>query len=1082
MKKTSSSPMGASGRFADYFLKSSLTPLLAIVSVLLGAFAFFDMPREEEPQTYITIVDVMIPYPGASAVEVERTVLVPVEQKFARLPGLDHIAGVAHTDYALVTLQFKTEMPRTTALVELYSSLGAELNDILRHPGVQPPVIKVFDVDDVTVLALTLFSTDDAVDRRDLEQIATSMETNLQLTPGVREVRSVGGPGWAILVEIDPAKLSAHGVTVAEVQTALQSANVGAPIGSLVGGNRLLSVQSNAFIESERDVAELVVGARDGKPVFLKQVATIRAGSPPASQYAWYGETGTEGKTSRRPAVTLLVTKQAGENVSSVVAGVLKRADAMRGKLIPDTVEMRTTRDMGVIANENTLLLFEKIVFVTLSIVVLIYISLGWREAFIVMFVVIFTLAMTLFCAWAFGFTLNRSSLFSLIIALGILVDDAVVVIENIHRHHRLSPDKSLLDIIPRAVDEIGSPTILATFTVIAALSPMLFVTGMPGQYFRPIPAITNMGMIMSLLIAFAVTPWLSLRWMKHQASAAPQAQHKPALAERLAPLFTRFFKPLLDDHKGRLNRGLLALIILGAIVTAMLLPIFQVVKVSLQPYANKSNIQIVLNMPSGTPVEKTAHVLNELADYVEQQPDVVNYQVYAGTHGPIGMTGLVRKYYLRNAPEQGGIYINLKDAHHREEKSHDVVLGMRRELTRIASGYGGELTIFDPPPGLPTPSPVTVEVYGPTAEGRREVAERIVTVFRQVPGTADLQDSSIAEAPKLQLSIDHPKAAILGISNAQIIATLRAGLAGEDAGLVHDLSKYPVATRVQLPGHLQGDLDSLLQLGVKAASGDIVPLKELVRTEWRNLDQPIFHKDLLPVHYVFTDIGPELGSPVLAILALRKALAGLTDPDGNSVQEYAVHLPETLYEGYSYKWDGEWQIMHETFRDLTAAYVVGLILIYLLIVSQFSSYITPLIIMAPIPLTLIGINYGHALLQTDFTMTSMIGLMVLAGLLVRNSILLVDFINARVAAGVPFKEAVIRSANVRAQPIILTSLSAMVAALFLLNDPMFNGLAVALIFGNLVSTILTLVVIPTLYYAVYANRTTRMQAAERGD
>jgi multidrug efflux pump subunit AcrB len=1072
MENNTDSRLGASGRFAKFFLNSSLTPLLSIICLLLGGFAFLAMPREEEPQTYITIVDVMIPYPGASASEVERTVLEPVEQLFDRLPGLEHIAGVANADYALVTLQFETEMPRTAALVEFYSLLGSKLNDILRHPGIQTPVIKVHDVDDVTVLSLTLFSEDESVSRRDLEKIANSMEANLQLAPGVREVRSVGGPGWAILVEVDPGKLALYGVTVDEIQSVLKSANVGAPVGSLIGGNQVLSVESNAFIESVRDVGELIVGAGNGQPIFLKQVASIREGPPPATQYSWYGEARVGHDDLRRPAVTLLITKQAGENVSSVVSGVLARAEAMRGTLIPENVEMRTTRDMGVVANENTLLLFKKIIVVTVSIVILIYFALGWREAAIVMVVVIFTLAMTLFCAWAFGFTLNRSSLFSLIIALGILVDDAVVVIENIHRHHRLFPDKSLLEVIPGAVDEIGGPTILATFTVIAALSPMLFVSGMPGQYFRPVPAITNMGMIMSLLIAFAITPWLSMRWMKHHAEdVLPNEGEKPALAERLAPLFTRFFEPLLNDKKGKLNRWILALIIFGAITFALLLPILQVVKMSLQPYANKSNIEVILNMPVGTPVEKTARVLNELADYVAIQPEIMNYQIYAGTHGSIGMNGLIRKYYLRRSPQQGSLYINLQDTHHRDEKSHDIVLRMRSELTKIASKYAGEITIFDPPPGLPTLSPITIEVYGPSAEGRRELAARIRERLATVPGIADLQDSAIADGEKFDLTINQKKAAALGVRNAQIVENLGAGLAGADTGLIHDLSKYPVVARVQLPERLHGDLNSLLQLGVRAQSGNIVPLKELVQVERRRLDQPIFHKDMLPVHYVLADVNPELGSPVLAILELRKALEGLADVNGNAINEYAVRLPETLYEDYSYKWDGEWQLMYDTFRDLSAAYVVGLILIYLLIVSQFSSYVTPLIIMAPIPLTLIGINCGHALLRTDFTITSMIGLMVLAGLLVRNSILLVDFIRAHVAAGVPFKEAVIRSANVRAQPIILTSLSAMIAALFLVSDPMFNGLAVALIFGNLVSTALTLVVIPTMYYAVYSQR-----------
>jgi multidrug efflux pump subunit AcrB len=1063
--------LGVSGRFSAYFLDSPLTPLLALISLLVGAFAFVVMPREEEPQTNVTLVDVVIPYPGAGVEEVERTVLSPAEQLLARLPGLEHISGVAHPGVAMIGLQFKIEMPRSDALIELYSTIGAQLAQFMNHPGIQAPSIKVLDVDDVAIVALTLFSKYPEFSRRDLERVAHSMEGDLQRAPGVREVRTIGGPGWAVMIDLDPARLRAHDITVADLQSSLQKANISLPIGVLTHGNRSIDVDADGYVRSAEDIANLVVGVRNGQAVLLRQVADVREGEPIAENYVWIGFARDQ-KDLIAPsykAVTLVVSKKTGENISGVVDEVLRRAEYLRNTVIPAQVEMVVTRDLGVAAKDNSQLLFEKLVLVTLSIVVLILIALGWREAAIVLGVVLLTLSVTLFCAWAFGFTLNRSSLFALIVSIGLLVDDAVVVIENIHRHHQRRANASLRDIIPKAVDEIGGPTVLATFTVIAALAPMLFVSGMPGEYFRPVPAITNTGMLISLLIALAVTPWLSLRWMRHTALTGDGA--KPGLAERLAPLFTRFFKPLLDERRGHIYRGILGLIILGSLLIAVLLPVFQFVKFNLQPYSNKSDFQVLLDMPTGTPIEQTAVVLQELAARVATESNVVDYQIYAGTPGPYGTPGLLRKYYLRNDSEFGVLQVNLVDKHHRKETSHEMVVRLRSELTDIAARAGATIKVFDPPSGVPTMAPVVAEVYGPSAKVRAELAGQIRETFSRTQGLVDVSDSGIAAAPREVLRVDRDKAAKVGISDAQIFETLRAGLNGDREQLVHGGGKYPVKIEIALPATARGDLDTVLQLPVRGAEGQLVNLGELVEVRRAEQEQPIYHKDLLPMHFVLGDVDTEVSSPILGMLRVRNGLKNLNMPGLEPPTEYFVRQPDDPYRGYSYKWDGDWQLTYETFRDLGAAYIVGLVLIYLLIVSQFSSYLTPLIIMAPIPLTIVGINAGHALLGTEFTVSSMIGMMVLAGLLVRNSILLVDFINRHVADGMALKEAVVRSANVRAQPIILTSLAAMVAAVFLLSDPMFNGLAVALIFGNLVSTALTLIVIPTLYYAVYRGK-----------
>ena len=1070
--------LGLSGRVARYFQSAQITPLLALVALLLGVFAVLVTPREEEPQINVTMANVLIPFPGAAVKEVEQMVAIPAEQVLAQIHGIEHVMSVSRPGLAIITVQFKVGVPRTEALVRLHDTIRANTDWLPQGLGVGEPVIKPKGIDDVPIVTLTLHAKDGASSAFDLERVAHSMEVELKRVPGTREVVSIGGPGRALKIEVDPARLAAHGITLAEVSRALHSANAGAPLGQILRDNQSIQLEAGPFLRDARDAAELVVGVIRNRPVFLQEVATIEDGPPPPTRYHWHGVAGAQ--AGETPAVTLAITKKPGENAIDVANAVVRRAESLRNTLIPAGIEVVQTRNYGVTADDKAKQLIQKLLFATASVVALVFIALGRREAAIVGAAVILTLTVTLFASWAWGFTLNRVSLFALIFSIGILVDDAIVVTENIHRHLAMrvaaltqgddgeavgtkAPD--LLEIIPQAVDEVGGPTILATFTVIAALLPMAFVSGLMGPYMAPIPINASMGMLLSLAIAFIVTPWLARLWLKHAPHAGPaEAGPRPWLGS----LFARVFNPLLAREGGTQKRRLLWLSIAGLIVLSLALPALGWVVLKMLPFDNKSEFQVVVDMPAGTPLEKTAAVLQELGAHLARQPEVVNYQAYAGVASPINFNGLVRQYYLRSGGEMGDLQVNLVPKSERKAQSHAIVTRLRPELQSIAAPFGANVKLVEVPPGPPVLSPIVAEIYGPEAAGRQQLAKDLRRVFAATQGVVDVDDSSIAAAPRQLLLIDRRKAALLGVTQEAIVSSLRAGLSGEAAAYLHDASKYPVPTLVQLPAERQGDLEELLALRVRGTAGQLIPIRELVTVSDSQREQPIYHKDLLPVNYVVGDMAGRVDSPLYGMFGMRGKLGELVAPDGGRVAEHFISQPEDAYRGYALKWDGEWQITYETFRDMGAAYAVGLVLIYLLVVAQFGSYLTPLIIMAPIPLTLIGVMPGHALLGAQFTATSMIGMIALAGIIVRNSILLVDFIRLQVAAGVSLEAAVVRSATTRAQPIVLTALAAMLGAFFILDDPIFNGLAVSLIFGILVSTLLTLVVIPLLYYIAY--------------
>ncbi|MBU6259418.1 MAG: efflux RND transporter permease subunit [Burkholderiales bacterium] len=1070
-------PLGIAGRLAARFQSAHITPLLALLALLLGLFAILVTPREEEPQINVTMANVLIPFPGAAVRDVESMVAGPAEQVLAQIAGIEHVTSVSRPGLAIITVQFKVGVPRTEALVRLYDTVNSNADWLPRGLGVLAPIIKPKGIDDVPIVTLTLYSHDPQTGAYDLERVAHSIESDLKRVPGTREVTTTGGPGRAVMVELDPARMAGAGVTVPDLRRALQAANVGLPVGDLVRDNRALALESGPYLKRASDAADLVVGVHGGRPVFLRDVATLRDGPMPALRYVWYGAVAHGGRPAAEyPAVTIAVTKKAGENAIDVADAVMQRVHLLQNTVIPADVKVAETRNYGATANDKAKKLIEKLLFATASVVALVFIALGRREAAIVGSAVILTLTVTLFASWAWGFTLNRVSLFALIFSIGILVDDAIVVVENIHRHQMHHPGRPLVQLIPGAVDEVGGPTILATLTVIAALLPMAFVTGLMGPYMSPIPINASMGMLLSLAIAFIVTPWLARIWMKPLAAPSAAGDHAAhagghGLAGKLGPVFERVFRPLLDDARGGRNRRLLGAGIALLIALSVALPAAGLVVLKMLPFDNKSEFQVIVDMPAGTPLERTAAVLHELGAYLATVPEVINYQAYAGTAAPINFNGLVRQYYLRSGGEVGDLQVNLVDKHERSQQSHEIAMRVRPALQQIGRRWGANVKVVEVPPGPPVLSPIVAEIYGPEAAGRLQVAREVRAVFEHTPGVVDIDDSSIAAAPKTVLVVDRQKAALLGVSQQEIATTLRAGLAGEGTTYLHDATKYPAALTLQLPPERQGDLATLLQLEVRSAGGRLVPISELVTARPAQVDQPIYHKDLLPVNFVVADMAGKVDSPLYGVFSMRSAIAKLAVPGGGRLVETFIHQPADPYRGYTLKWDGESQITYETFRDMGAAYAVGLVLIYLLVVAQFGSYLTPLIIMAPIPLTIIGVMPGHALLGAQYTATSMIGMIALAGIIVRNSILLVDFINLQLRQGVDFKHAVVHSAITRAQPIVLTGLAAMLGAFFILDDPIFNGLAISLIFGISVSTVLTLVVIPMLYFVAYRNR-----------
>ncbi|MFV7639706.1 efflux RND transporter permease subunit [Shewanella algae] len=1067
MANHSENNTGISGRIAASFQLSAITPLLALLGLLLGMFAIMVTPKEEEPQIDVTFADVFIPFPGATPTEVEQLVTLPAEEVISQIKGIDTLYSFSQPDGAMIIVIFEVGVPRNEAIVKLYNQIYSNLDKLPRAAGVGDPLIKPMGIDDVPIVSLTLWSEDPGVSAQQLTHVAHGLETELKRIPGTRDVESMGSHELVLNVRINPAQMSFYGVSFDAINQALGANNaVSMPV-SLVQDNQEIKVQTGQFLRSLEDVQQLVVAVHNdsqGKaaPVFLSDIADISLKADVPLYGAWH-QNGHSAEAEAKgvfPAVTIAIGKQPGENAVDVADAILAKVEKSRNLLIPDNVNVTVSRNYGVTAADKSNTLIFKLIFATAAVVILVVFTMGMREALVVGVAIVITLAITLFASWAWGFTLNRVSLFALIFSIGILVDDAIVVVENIHRHMAMGK-RSLSELIPAAVDEVGGPTILATFTVIAALLPMAFVSGLMGPYMSPIPINASMGMLISLAVAFVVTPWLSHKLLRHKGGEGHSDNANPVMLR----LFTRLIKPFLESRKARVGMAAGVFVLIGM---AVALPVGQLVVLKMLPFDNKSEFQVMVDMPEGTPVEQTEKVLKALSDYLVTVPEVQHLQLYAGTHAPINFNGLVRHYFVRNSQELGDIQVNLSDKKHRDRDSHSIALAVRGPLQQIAQGFNANVKVVEVPPGPPVWSPIVAEVYGPSQDIRQQAARELQSLFHATEDVVDIDIFLPAAQQKWQVLIDRSKASLLGVPYANIVDLVATAVGGKDINVLHKpMQKRPVPIRLELPEADKLDLTSVLNLRLDSLHGGTVPVAELVTIRKGQIDAPIIHKNMIPMIMVIADMAGPLDSPLYGMFEMA---ADIDSEGGLGFNQHYFSQPDGL-DAISVLWDGEWKITYETFRDMGLAYGVGMIAIYLLVVAHFRSYLVPLIIMAPIPLTIIGVMPGHALLGAQFTATSMIGMIALAGIIVRNSILLVDFINQETAAGVPFEQAVIHSGAVRAKPIMLTALAAMIGAMFILDDPIFNGLAISLIFGILISTLLTLVVIPVLYYALMRKR-----------
>lgn len=1045
--------LGISGRIAKAFQNSAMTPLLALVGLLMGVFAVMVTPKEEEPQIDVTFADVYIPFPGASPAEVESLVTNPAEQIISEIQGIDKIYSFSQPDGAMIVAIFEVGVPRNEAVVRIYNKLYSNKDWMPAGVGVGEPIIKPKGIEDVPIVSITLSDKSGLYDSQQLTQVAHGLETELKRIDGTRDIYTVGRQPTIVDVRLDPVKMNSFGITLDQLNQHLPAANASSTMLKLTHDNQQFPIQVGQFLTRVEEVKQLVVGLHNNTPVYLSDVATVNLGVDTPTQHVW-----TSDKQGIYPAVTLAIAKKGGENAVRVAQVVEARVAELENQLIPKGINVEITRDYGQTAADKSNTLIAKLIFATTAVVILVVLAMGWREAIVVGIAIIVTLMITLFASWAWGFTLNRVSLFALIFSIGILVDDAIVVVENIHRHMALGKNK-LSELIPVAVDEVGGPTILATLTVIAALLPMAFVSGLMGPYMSPIPINASMGMLISLAVAFVLSPWLAGKFLK-------SAPHHPE-GKVASGIFHRIMNPFVTSSSQRRNRWLLLLGVFALITGSILLPVTKAVILKMLPFDNKSEFQVVLDMPEGASLEKTQRVLFELGAVLNNVPEVSGYQIYAGTAAPINFNGLVRHYFMRNQANQGDIQVNLLGRKERDKDSHSIASEVRPLLNEVAQRFGGKVKVVEVPPGPPVWSPILAEVYGPTPEIRAQAARQLRDIFRSTPDIVDV-DMYLPEIhQKWQVVIDRSKASHYQVPYASIVDALATAVGGKPVTYLHsEHSKYPIPVQIQATETAKVRLEQVLNMKVGSLTGSAYPLSDLVEVRQTQMDDYIVHKNLLPMVMVVADMTGEIDSPLYGMFEMALNM----DELGLPVEQYYIHQPTGL-NGVEIFWDGEWTITYETFRDMGIAYGVGMILIYLLVVAQFKSYLVPLIIMAPIPLTIIGVMPGHAILGAQFTATSMIGMIALAGIIVRNSILLVDFINQQVEAGMEFSEAVIQSAAVRAKPIMLTALAAMIGAVFILDDPIFNGLAISLIFGIFVSTVLTLLVIPVLYYVVMKKR-----------
>jgi len=1071
MKGDNSPHPGFAGRLTAAFIGSKLTPLGLIASLLLGLLALSLLPREEEPQIKVPMIDVMVSMPGATAKEVEQRLAVPMEKLLYELPGIEYIYSTSTPGQCLLIARFYVGEDFEKAIVSLNQKLQTNF-DRIPH-GVSLPLIKPHSIDDVPILALTFHSK--TYDHSTLRRLAAEVDDAVKSIFEVAETKLIGGTRRQLRVEFDPLLLAARSLSPADLTLRLQQANRQSHSGTLRAQNNEVLVQTGAFLASAEEAGRIVVGVHGGKPVYLSEVATVTDGPEEPRSYVLFGAE----NASPEAAVTLSIAKRPGANAVQVVETVLHKVESLKGTLIPPEVEVTVTRDYGETAAEksNELLLHMGIAVFGVALLILFF--LGWRESIIVLLAIPSTLSLTLLLFYLYGYTLNRITLFALIFSIGILVDDAIVVVENIVRHMRLPDNQraSLKEIAVNAVIEVGNPTILATWAVIAAILPMAFVGGLMGPYMRPIPIGASAAMIFSLLIAFTVTPWAAIRILRKPKASANSDDHNPDHAPNdwSTRLYHRIMDPLLAHARWRF--GFFALIMALLLVSCSLV-LFGKVKMKMLPFDNKSEFQIILDMPEGSPLEQTARVALEMAEVVGKEPEVVHYQIYAGTASPFNFNGLVRHYFLRSGSTVADVQVNLKGKGDRDSQSHDIAKRVRPAIARIAAKYGAAVAVAEVPPGPPVLQTLVAEIYGPDEASRLQLATEVKKIFATTDGVVDIDWYREQERNKLVLTVDKEKAALNGLSEGEIARAVEMGLSGKSIDLFHQpRDKEEIELILQLPQSQRARVDNLLNISLRPETNPqapLVPLRELVRVSEQPVEQPIYRKNLKPVIYVTGDVAGAAESPVYPILQMNQRLKELNAAhfggQAGPVTIYNLSQPFTENQP-SMKWDGEWHITLEVFRDLGLAFCVVMVLIYMLMVGWFKDYITPLVVMAAIPFSLIGILPAHWGLNAFFTATSMIGFMAGAGIVVRNSIILVDFIELRISHGLPLAEAVVEAGAIRFRPMLLTALAVVVGASVILADPIFQGLAISLMFGEIASLLISRMAVPVLYYMVMARK-----------
>ena len=1045
---------GIAGRIAAAFLHSPLTPLCIASAIALGAFAVLVLPREEEPQIIVPMIDVTVAMPGASALEVEQRVTRPMEKLLWEVPGVEYLYSTSSAGQAMVIVRFFVGQDETQALVLLNQKLQANFDRI--PPGASVPIVRPRSIDDVPVLALTLWS--ERYDDFALRQIAAQLDEAIKEVPDVSEVTLIGGRTRQIAVFLNAAGLESRGVDALQVAAAIRGANVRQPGGALVGRGGAALLEGGGWLESVDGISSLPLAGTWPEAVRVADVATVEDADAEPESYVSFASR----ESGVRPAVTIAVAKRKGTNAVVVTGRVQQKIEQLRAAMIPADVHLTVTRNYGETAAEKSNELLLHMFIAVLSVSALIWLALGRREAAVVLVAIPVTLALTLFTFQLYGYTLNRITLFALIFSIGILVDDAIVVVENVVRHlrlHRPRDRQAFASVIVKAVDEVGNPTVLATLTVVAAILPMAFVGGLMGPYMRPIPVGASAAMVFSLLVAFVVTPWMAARVLRTAAG------HVHEQEGRLTALYRRVMTALIERSRNRyLFLGSVALLLVLAVA---LVPL-KIVTVKMLPFDNKSEFQVILNMPEGTPLEETARVAGALAHAALRDEDVVNVQTYTGTSAPYNFNGLVRHYFLRRATNQADLQVNLLPKAERRSQSHAIAQRLRQALTPVARTSGGRVQVAEVPPGPPVLQTLVAEIYGPDPARRVKIAGDVRQLLERTPGVVDVDWYVERPQPRLSLVVDPERAAAAGIPAASAAALVQLAGAGDRVGLLHDaVAREDVPIVVRLPRSARNDVAPLQALRLNTTRS--VPLGAITRVVETTEPPSLYHKNLLPVTYVIGDVAGIVESPVYAILQMNTALSSWRLPEGYGLSVYTATPPADSGK-YAMKWDGEWHITYEVFRDLGIAFAAVLVLIYVLVVGWFRSFVTPLTIMAAIPFSLVGILPAHALLGAFFTATSMIGFIAGAGIVVRNSIILVDFIELRLREGLSLEEAVIDAGAVRFRPMALTAAAVIVGSAVILFDPIFQGLAVSLMAGEVASLLLSRMTVPVLFY-VFTRR-----------